>query len=267
MADLSNVLAKFGELVQNAVYPNGLLQPSVAGVDVTIMSGWPIRTALDKALQAGNAFVSIYPTDKEKDVTKFQRVFQPSIKTLATLTTSVLANTVTIGGIVSVPQSVIVVLNKQGYAYQVSSGDTLASIAASLAAMMPNATASGAVITIGGAVWSLNGAVATPYQSVAELRRQERVFMITCWCPTPTIRDSLASAIDVYLTLNYRIPLQDNVYGHLFYSSSPQTDELEKSMIYRRDLHYKMQYATTATEENTTIIDPYANITVVDHIT
>lgn len=258
VADLTDVLNTLSSLVATAVYPNGILQPSVAGVEVTVCPGWPVRTVLDDQLLLGHAMVSIFPTNQERIVTKFERAFQPLSQTPATLTLTILNNTVTIGGTVTVPQAVSFIVNYVGYAYQVLITDTLTTIAAGIAALIPGATSVGPVVTITG-VFSLDARVATPYSAIEELNRQERVLMITCWCTTPTIRTALGSAIRVYLDQQYRIPMTDGIYANMWYSHTNEIDMLEKSLVYRRDLNYKIQYATSATETTTTITDSYLN--------
>src|SRR5271169_736899 len=98
MADLSQVRDTFAQNLNAAVYPNGLMMPSVAGVPVTINSGWPIRTELDRQLQAGSAMVSIYPTEQSRVVTTFQRNFIPNTLTAPTITLTVMGMAVTVGG-------------------------------------------------------------------------------------------------------------------------------------------------------------------------
>lgn len=264
MPDLSSVLNTVAGNLVTPVYPNGTGQPSiVAPAQVTIEAAWPIRTQLDKDLQAGNAHVSVYPTNMERVMTKFERNFQPSIATAATLMATVSGNTITITGTVSVPQSMMAIVNYQGYAYTVQAGDTLNSIATNWANAIPNATAYENVITIGG-VYSLIARIATQYSAAQELARMDRVFMISIWSPTPTIRATLESAIDIYMKQNYRIPLADNFFAQVFYDQMPWTDMLEKSLIYRSDLRYIIQYPTTVTDEFTTVADPYVNSIDVD---
>lgn len=265
MPDISSVLTTVTQNLVTPIYPNGTGQPSIVGVQVTIGEGWPIRTQLDKDLQAGNAHVSVFPTTQERVVTKFERIYQPSTLTAPTivLTTSG-TNQITITGTVSIPQSVMAIVNGTGYAYGIVQGDTLDTIATNWAAVIPNATAMGNVITITQA-YSLKALVSTPYTAAQEIARMERVFMISCWCPSPTIRATLGAAIDVYMKENYRIQLADNFWGQVFYSHLDEIDMLEKSLIYRRDLNYIIQYPTTITNNYVTVADAYVNSITLDY--
>jgi len=269
MPDLSQVLTTVTLLAESAVYPSGTSQPSVAGVQVTVEEGWPISTQIDKDLAAGYAHVSVFPTNKERVVTKFEREFQPNQKTAATLTATVTGQTITIGGTVTIPQAVMVIVNgqaAQGYGYQVLVNDTLDSIAAGIADLIPGSSAVGAVVTVPSA-FDLVARIATAYTASEELSRQERVFMISVWAPNPNIRYLLGSAIDIAFKQNYRIVLPDNYYGQVFYSHVEEIDILEQQIIYRRNLFYNVQYPTTVTNTYTTITDPYTITQIVQEIT
>lgn len=269
MADLSQIRDTIAENLQTPIYPNGLMMPSIAGVPVTINSGWPIRTQLDKQLQMGNAMVSVYPLKNERVVTKFQRNYIPNTPTPATLVMTVetvdIVTTVTITGTVTIPQSVMLILNKIGYAYAVLETDTLDTIASSLAALIPGATSLDNVITLPQS-YSIIARVSTNYTASAELARVDRLFMITCWCPSEAIRFLLGNAIDIYMKENYRIPMVDNFFAQVFYHNTDDTDMLDKSLIYRRDLNYTIQYATTVTNDYATITDPFVNTNILPEV-
>lgn len=260
MADISDVLDVMAQLVTTAVYPNGSGQPSVANVQVTIEEGDPIRSQLDQDILNGNAHISIFPTNIVRDVTRFEREFLISEKIAPTIILTISNNQVQVTGTVVLPQSVMLIVNKTGYAYTLQAGDTLNSIATNLAANTPNAGAFGNTITISGNIYSLQAEVATPYTAVEEIRRQEQVITISIWSPTPAIRSALGSAIDQYVGAQFRVLLPDNLYGLLwFYPRAREDDGNQDSLIYTRELNYKMQYATTITKTYTTIVNSFMN--------
>lgn len=264
MADLSQVRNTIAQNVATAVYPNGTSQPSVCGIPVTVVAGWPIRTNLDKELQLGNAMVSVYPMKQERVVTKFQRNYIPNTFTSATLIATVSTNNltpiVTITGSVSVPQAVMVIVNGIGYGYQVKITDTLNSIAAGIAALISGATSTGNVVNLP-ASYSVIARVNSNYTASEELARVDRLFMITCWTPDENTRYLLGQAIDIYMKENYRQVMPDNFFAQVFYHNTDDTDMLDKSLIYRRDLNYTIQYATTLTSDFATITDPFVILT------
>lgn len=256
MADLSQVLEVIAQNVSSAVYPDGVLNPSVCGVDVNVQQGWPIRSELDKFLLAGKAVVSVYPTNKERVVTKFERNYQTVSINEPTIALTVSGKTVTVIGVVETGQVVMIIVNGVGFAYSIQEDDTLNEIASNAAALIPSASAALNVITIPSA-FSIVTKISRIGTAAKEIARVDRVFMISCWSNTHSIRASLGSAIDVYMKLNYKIVMPDGFYAQVFYDSTQYSDYLEKSRIYREDLNYKIQYATTVTEEFQEIADSY----------
>jgi hypothetical protein len=83
----------------------------------------------------------------------------------------------------------------------------------------------------------------TPVQR--ELRRQEQDFRISCWCPTPASRDAAAAAIDQSLSGMRFIVLSDNSQGRMIYCGTAVFDQSQNASMYRRDLMYSVEYATT----------------------
>lgn len=268
MASLSDVLNTLTDMVADAVYPNGEMQPSVAGVPVDIFPGWPVRNKLDDTLKAGNAMVSVFPTNKARATKKFPADYQQIAETPATLTAMVIGDTVTIGGTVSTPQAVMTIVNGVGYGYQVLMSDTLTTIAQAIAALIPGASSAGVVITVPGAR-SLTASITTQYTAAKDISRQERVFLISCWAINPQIRDLLLAPIDEALKENYRIQMPDSFYAHVFpvETPTPFLDTLEKQLVYRGDLEFKIQYTTTKTDTFTKITKTIANVQMVNQIT
>jgi hypothetical protein len=78
-----------------------------------------------------------------------------------------------------------------------------------------------------------------------EVRRQVQSFRIICWCPTPLLRDAVSSAIDLSLATIRFITLSDGTAARLIFSSSTVFDQSQDAILYRRDLIYSVEYATT----------------------
>jgi hypothetical protein len=264
MASLGDVLSVLVQNTTNAIYPNGLLNPSTAGVDTTIISGWPIRNKIDHVLSSGKALVTVFPTNKVKVVTKFERVFQELSKSIPTITATISGNTVNIGGNISVPQAVMVFVNGTAYSYEVQEADTLDDIANNISLLIPDSSAFGTVISIVGNVYKLSSTIINNGIAAYELSRQERVFLIRCWTTSPVIRDNIINSIDISFKKNYRITLPDDFYGITWpvESPTPYIDDLEKQIMIIGNLEYKVQYATTYTEQFAVIGDVIQNITL-----
>ena len=262
MADIDDLLNDLTTLIAGVIYPNGTSHASVVGAKVRVYPGWPVPNALETDLQAGNAHVSIYPRPEERNTTRYATAYGEATIRPATLTADVSGNTVTIGGAVEVPQAVMVLLNfgRTAYSYLVKQNDALATIATGLAALIPGATANGRVISITGA-YDIKTGIITTGTATKEVRRQERLVQIVIWAPTPEIRSAIARVVDPFLTTIVRFTLADSSSARLTYKNSPITDMLQKAAIYRRDLFYTVEYATTVQDTFYTIGTTQINLT------
>jgi hypothetical protein len=262
MATLLQVLQTLTSLATTACYPNGTSMPSVTGKEIILNSGFVIRSQQDFDINAGYSNVYVYPTPRARQVTKFERDFQPITLSAATLilTINTVALTVTITGTVSVPQAVMIIVNGIGYGYLVQVSDTLNTIATNTAALIPGATATGNVINLSGDIYSLTGSIATNYTAAEELGRVERVFNIFVASPNYVDRSTILDAIDVYLRQQYRVTLPDNFVGMVFpVEDEIWDDSLEQYQDLKGRLNYMIQYPTTLTQNFTTITDPFIN--------
>jgi hypothetical protein len=258
MADLTDVSGCLVNLAETAVYPNGLLNPSVANVDITIFPGWPNPADLDAALAANKCFVSVYPTQRVRNTTRFQNDWVTQSINPQTIVLTVNNNQVTVTGTITTPQTCMVINNDIGYAYSLLSNDSVNSIASSLAGLIPGASSVGNVITITGS-HKLEAHISVPGTSIKEVKRQLRVFQITIWAPSTTIRTQVASSIDGLFSDTTRFELPDNFSAWLNYDSDHESDIIEKQLCFRRDLFYQVEYPTTITQTDYTIADPFIN--------
>lgn len=254
MADLSDVRNTITGLIENAVYPFGTSQPSIAGVDIRVFGGWPFPASLDNDLLAGKINISIFPTNIVRPTTRFDIQWQQLSVNPATIILTANDTTVTVSGTISVPQTCMIIINGTGYPYVVQQSDTLDSIAAGIAALIPGASALGAVVTIPNA-YSLIARVTTQGSAVREFIREERVFKITVWSPTDSLRALIGNAINVALGKIQRIELPDGYYARIKFAGQMDTDVVEKARLYRRDIDFSVEYAITEAQESTVITD------------
>jgi len=98
--------------------------------------------------------------------------------------------------------------------------------------------------------------------SIREIRRQTRTFQITVWASCFDRRDPVAKAIDSALAAVTRLTLADGSQGVMTYVNSTQDDDQQKQGIYRRDLFYSVNYATTQTEADYAVTHTQINISV-----
>lgn len=245
MADLSDVENALGVFVGGVVFPLGV---SAIGAPVAVERGWPNSVALDAALGAGKVTVSIYAQQStERNTTRFREDWQQIAPPAITLTASVSGLSITIGGAVSASTQVVAVkANNLAYAYTALTTDTPATIAAALAALIPGATSNGAVVTLTGAA-QLTARVSGIGSIAREVRRQSRGFQIVVWAPTPALRDTASSLIDSAFAGISTLTMPDGFGANVTYQRTFTSDQGENENLYRRDLFYTIEYATTQT--------------------
>ena len=238
-ADAADVEAGLVQLVAAACYPNP------QNIPVKVFRGWPVPAQLDADLAAGVVTVSVYASDVEGKVTRHLPRWVDLPAAAPTLVLTAINNTVTASGTPD-RSNACVVTNGKAYVYPASSADTLQTVAQGLAALIPGATSSGATVAVpGAAVAARVGGFGT---AVRELKRQKKGYQITVWAGTPALRDAVAPLADAALAATDYLPLPDGFGARLLYERSRQTDRAERDGLYRRDLFYSAEFATTQSQ-------------------
>lgn len=268
MADLNDVSAALVALVAQAVYPNGTGQASAAGVPARIFAGWPDPQALDADLVAGTCQVSVFPTASERNTSRFPKDWQTLSTNTPTLTAVIAGQTVTIGGTVpgaQNPTNISVLANGQPYVYAVQVSDTLTSIATALASLIAagiaGTTNTGPVITLPAAARLTAARLGVSATQIRELRRQVRAFQVSIWADTPDHRTAIATVVDLAFAKISFLTLSDTFAARVLYTGSPINDGLQKERLYRRDLMYTVEYATTETNAATQVTQEVITVT------
>src|SRR5882762_10632914 len=133
MADVSDVETAFVNQIETIIYPNGTDNPSIINKPVRIYRGNPIPKNVDTDLASGiininvAAIIGMY-----KSVTQFMRVWENFALPSQSLIATVAGNLITLTGIITLPQTVMTIVNGVNYAYVVQLSDTLDSIATAL---------------------------------------------------------------------------------------------------------------------------------------
>lgn len=246
MADISAVLQAVVDGVAGAVYPQGQSGESVAGCDVRVYPGWPLPARLDADMAAGHAHVSVWAAPAAMNVRTYGMAMRDTaLIDPCTMTATVSGTAMTLAGELANVAAVILTADGADYAHAVAQNDTLATVAAALAAAVGgSASAAGAVLTLPGTHRIALRATVTGTLR-RELRRQERMLQITVWAPTPAIRAQLAARVDQYLAAADRITLADGTAVVMRYRSDAERDDAQKVTVYRRDLMYSAEYPTT----------------------
>lgn len=267
MADISDVCDVMAALAAQAVYPNGTGQPSITGAQVACFQGWPDPASLDADLAKGNVQVSIYPRPEERNTSRFPKDMQPLVVQTPTLALTISGQTVTVSGTVppvNNPTNLCIEANKQAFVYPVQPSDTLTGIATALAnlvaAGIAGTTSSGAVISVPATARLTAARVGVTATAIREIRRQERRVMLTVWAPTPEARKALAGAIDVAFAEIQFLTMPDTFAARIIYRGSPLTDGNQKDNLYRRDLIFTVEFATTDVITATQVTQQVTNI-------
>ena len=251
-ADSADVEAALVRLLAQACYPNP------QNVPVKAFRGWPVPAQLDADLAAGLVTVSVYPADTERNVTRHLPRWAELPVAAPTLILTAVNNAVTASGTPGRFNACVAVDGK-AYVYPASSADTLQTIAQGLAALIPGATSSGATVTVPGAnVAARVGGFGT---AVRELKRQKKGYQITIWAGTPALRDAIAPLADAALAATDYLPLPDGTSARLLYERSRSSDRAERDGLYRRDLFYSAEFATTQSQTAAQVTGEAQNIT------
>lgn len=259
MADQSDVETALAGIVGGALYPAGLEEGcTVAGAICRIYRGWPTRAALDADLAAGRVNVSIGGISGSNQLTtRYPDRWRVANPVVPALSVSVSGDVATFAGTAAPGQLAALLVDGRAAVHRTVSGDTPAAVAASLAAELLQvgiaASANGAAVTCAGAR-SVVARVVADQTATRETRRQRQHFVVTCWCADPTMRDAIGSAIDAALSGIDFIGLDDGSSGRLLFVASVTSDRWEDATLYRRELTYSVEYATTITEVQTSMI-------------
>jgi len=249
MADQADVESALVTLVSSSLYPNGTDEASLPGPLCRVYRGWPKSSGLNADLAAGRINVTVFPAGGVvRNTTRYMPgwIAQP---VTPGLTVTLTGKTVRFGG--SAPQGQLagILIDGAGYVYRTTSSDTPASVAANLATVARQsgiATLAGSSITFPGAGY-IAARVVADGTGVMEVRRQVQDFRIVCWCPTPSLRDTVAEVVDVALAGVSFMPLPDGTAARLTFAGTSVLDQAQNANLYRRDLVYSAEYPTTST--------------------
>lgn len=102
-------------------------------------------------------------------------------------------------------------------------------------------------VAMGDNEWQEAGNTGTAGTLIQEARRQTRQFMVSVWAARFDLRDPLADALDAGMSAVTRLAMPDGTIANVSYAGSRQNDDMQKAGIYRRDLMFAVNYATSRT--------------------
>ena len=246
-ADVELALVSF---IGHVLYPGGLAFAPAIGAESRIYRGWPNAALLEADLAAGLINVSVFALpNTTTDTTRYMStwVVSPADPTLEVATAG---NTVTFTGVAGPGQLAGILVGGHSFVYRTSLGDTPVSVAGVLATAL-EATGpvmiSDATITLPH-VASVVARTCADASASLEARRQRQGFRLTAWCPTPELRDSTCAILDVAFATTPFLTLADGSAARLQFMSTTSFDERQDALLYRRDMLYMIEYATTLVE-------------------
>jgi hypothetical protein len=271
MADESEVESALVGVIASAIYPDGTIAPSALLNSATcrVYRGWPVEANLKSDLSRGIANVSVFARNGvELIATRYPPERKEVSRQSITLTATVDGNTITIGGGVQLPQTIMVKVGIEiSIAYAVQLGDTTTSIATGIATLLsvqvPGTSSLGPVVTVPDADHAglISARVITRGQVAREVKRTDKSFQISLWSPNPQLRDSLAKTIDPVLGDLRTLNLPDGSVGWNRYEYTIVMDTPSEEGLYRRDLFYRVEFPTLVVENAYEIGSVQINLT------
>lgn len=250
MADISDVEGALAGVVTSILYPTGSAQASIVGSLCRIYRGWPAPATLNADLAAGVVNVTVNgDNDAGRTTTRYLQQWQTRPNSPGT-TVAVSGQTLSVSGAPVIGDAVGVVVDGVPYSYRVAVGDSLELIAANLGQAIQArriANYQGITVTIPGAR-AVTARVVCDSAASVETRRQEIEVRIACWCPTPSARDAVGSAIDTELSGMAFVRLADGTQARMSYRNTQSYDQSQNALLYRRDVVYTIEYATIDTD-------------------
>ncbi|MDI9222142.1 hypothetical protein QMZ30_14650 [Pantoea sp. EA-12] len=260
MASVDDVSQYLAKRVADVLYPGGSLLPGIVNAPVKIYPGWPASLPLQSDIESGGAHVSVWPLPAERKVNcALGRSYQQLAKGMPTLKLWVTDCAIAVSGVASALTNVQVRLNGKKFIFHFRTGTTAEHVVNSLQQHLPHAFAMMGRVIIS-VVNQLSISVTTAGTAVRELRRQIKEFQVTVWAPSPQLRNTIGTAIDAVLSEHCHIDLGDGVPAQMFYARQFDSDAAENWHVYRRDLIFSVNFATTQTVSAPEVTDIAVNL-------
>ena len=257
MADLSDVeTALVAAIVQAATSGGEGACPALGGYALRVYRGTPPTAVLTQDRSAGVVDVCVFPVpDATRNTTRWGT--QNFITGITSgLSHSVSGQTATFSGIAVAGELAGLLVNDLPFVYRAAAGDNAALVAAALADQVRVTQVcwlQNASVTIPGAVTLVarNAGVASVLQ---EWARQTQDLRISVWAPSPAARDAICGPLSATLAQISFLLLADGSSGRLIYRKTASFDDDQVASIYRRDLIFEVEYATTVSLDASTML-------------
>jgi len=246
--DVNQALVDFIDCV---LYPNGDNMPSLLAAQglagkINIFPGWPNiedvdNPALRPYAQGGSrlADISVVDFGTPRSTTRYALRENVVVIPAATLTWSISGDTATLGGNATVPQNLCISAGGVDYLTAVQPSDTLATITARLAALIPGATSNGPSLT---ATFLDAARVGVLAQTATEVARQISNIRIGIYCGEKVVSMAIIRAIKPAIDRASRLILPDSSVIHVLQGTEASVWPSEKTGIRTKTLIYPVEY-------------------------
>jgi hypothetical protein len=250
MADIADLMDSLVQMAFSACYPSGPNTTSVTGKLIHVGEGWPLVEDIDGAMVNGQSLVPVYaiPGSTQNVPQIFDWSGNVYRAPVHGLTATVDGIDATLSGTANAGEYATLTVNGSfAYSYAAPEPQTGEQIAAALLALVqpdfPDATCSGATLTIDGA-YQVILRIGAKGQMGRMIHRQIIQFQIVTWAPTPADRTTIGRAVDVAIKTPVRLTMPDGTTAIISPRDTRLTDREQNKGLYRRDLVVGVQFDT-----------------------
>jgi hypothetical protein len=265
MADIEDVIEALIAQVRLAIYPDGAGTASTASCEVVAYQGWPNPDQLDADLAAletggGRVHVTIFPEPGDEPAVSYIDGWRDQAPAAASLTLSLGRGLLTVGGAPGGAQLLGFRLNGALVSHQAAAGEGPRTAAQALLALTPGASLLG-----GQVVLPLNASADLPRvaalgASLRELRRNRRRFGLHLYADSPARRREIGDRIEAALAEQTFLALPDGAFARLAPQGVELSDASGSARVWRRDLFYWVDYATTQISALTPVFEAQISV-------
>ena len=245
MPDQADVEQSLATYLAAVLYPNGEDAVSAVGSVCRVYRGFPVVGALEADLAEGIAHITVQPVGGSlKDTTRFSTEWIGAAP-VCPLVAQAEGVSVRFSGSAGSGMVAGVLVDGLAYAIRVvdpSSPGVVAAVLSDMVRADRSATLQDTTIIFPDAHQVVARAVSDG-QGGAELRRQEMLFRVSLWCPSPSVRDQIGAFID--LAMSGVVFLDVGGWGCRIRLAGGKTDDTGAAATsWRRDLDYMIEYPT-----------------------
>lgn len=261
---------QFGEVGTCSASYTGAPGAVLLSIPAKLYVGDPNTTILDKDLTAGIAHITVHRNvGFSRDTTRFSMHRKKTSRNVPSLQAAMGVDRVTFGGTCAAGLVVGITVSKTCYAYLVTAQDEVSSVVTALAAAIPGATASGAVLAVAGVT---SATVAIRQTGIFVTGQQEQLLSIKIYAPPikgPVaasgylVRSALGSLVNRLKSIQRPdgsitrfIGLPDGSKARVFFHDEINNDRVDRANMWIRVLGFYVEYDETITENPMTVIAP-----------